>query len=90
MNFGMSTPFIEIFGIAKGAGAKIFSVIDSVPIIDPRADRGAKPSSCEGNLSFRNVIFNYPSRPEVKVLQFSNKLIQTPISSIIHISILNI
>lgn len=67
MNFGMSTPFIEIFGIAKGAGAKIFSVIDSIPTIDPRTDRGAKPSSCEGNLSFRNVIFNYPSRPEVKV-----------------------
>lgn len=67
MNFGFSTPFIEVFGMAKGAGAKIYSVIDSVPLIDPLLDIGEKPDSCKGNIHFKDIVFDYPSRPEVKV-----------------------
>lgn len=67
MNFGMSTPFIEIFGIAKGAGAKIFSVIESKPKINPLADLGLKPNKVIGNIIFKDVSFNYPSRPDVPV-----------------------
>lgn len=74
MNFGISTPFFEVFGMAKGAGAKIFALIDSVPVMDALADKGDKPDSCQGNITFENIYFNYPSRPEVDV-SITNNLI---------------
>lgn len=72
MSLGASSPFIEAFGIAKGAAAKVYKIIESQPLIDPLADAGDVPTSCTGNMTFRNVLFNYPSRPNVKVLQGIN------------------
>lgn len=72
MSLGASSPFIEAFGIAKGAAAKVYNIIESKPLIDPLADVGEVPKICNGNITFRNIIFNYPSRAEVKVLQSVN------------------
>lgn len=72
MSLGASSPFVESFGIAKGAAAKIFQIIENKPFIDPLANIGYCPTTCEGNISFENVFFNYPSRPDVKVLQGIN------------------
>lgn len=72
MSLGASSPFIESFGIAKGAAAKVFQIIETKPLIDPLANTGDVPKSCEGNITLRNVFFNYPSRPNVKVLQGIN------------------
>lgn len=69
MNLGVSTPYIESITVAKGAGAKVFSVIEHQPVIDPMAERGETPARLEGNIAFDNVFFNYPSRADVKVLQ---------------------
>lgn len=69
MSLGASSPFIESFGIAKGAAAKVFQIIENKPLIDPLANIGEIPTTCQGNLTFRNIFFNYPSRPDVKVLQ---------------------
>lgn len=38
------------------------------PQIDSYSEAGYKPDHIKGNLEFRNVYFNYPSRPEVEVL----------------------
>ncbi|CAK4336448.1 unnamed protein product [Aphanomyces euteiches] len=54
---------------AKKAAAKIFSIVDHKPLIDPTADEGIKPEVVRGHIKFTNVSFNYPSRPDIKVLQ---------------------
>ncbi|KAJ9585114.1 hypothetical protein L9F63_020544, partial [Diploptera punctata] len=72
MSFGMSSPYIEAFSIAKGAGAKVLSVIDRVSPINSWSDSGDKPNTLKGNISFKNIRFAYPTRPEVEVLQGLN------------------
>ncbi|XP_037914753.1 ATP-dependent translocase ABCB1 isoform X2 [Hermetia illucens] len=72
MNLGMASPYIEAFGIAKGAGAKVFNLIEQVPTIDPLNAKGLRPLRALGNISFKNVFFQYPTRPDVKVLEGLN------------------
>ncbi|KAB0792508.1 hypothetical protein PPYR_14467 [Photinus pyralis] len=67
--FGMASPFIETFGIAKGAAAKIFGVIASEPSINASKGNGMKFKKMEGKITFRSVHFTYPSRPDLKILQ---------------------
>jgi ATP-binding cassette subfamily B (MDR/TAP) protein 1 len=67
MNFGMSSPYIEAFSIAKGAGAKVFSVIHRVSPINSFSKDGKRPEQMYGNISFRDVHFEYPTRADVKV-----------------------
>lgn len=67
MNFGIASPFIEAFGIAKAAGSKVFSVIDRKSSITSLSNEGDKPIVTKGSIEFKNVAFNYPSRPEVDV-----------------------
>ncbi|KAK5639991.1 hypothetical protein RI129_010802 [Pyrocoelia pectoralis] len=69
MNFGMSSPYIEQFGISKGAATKIFAVIDNIPIINASKSTGLKPNAAKGDIKFRKVHFEYPSRKDVKILQ---------------------
>ena len=38
-------------------------------LIDPENEGGIKPDSCKGEVTFESVEFNYPSRPDVKVLK---------------------
>ncbi|GLH02038.1 Multidrug resistance protein homolog 49 [Gryllus bimaculatus] len=76
MNFGMSSPLIEAFGIAKGAGAKIYSVIERKSPIDSWSEDGLRPSKITGTLEFEDIHFEYPSRKNVKILQGLNLTIQ--------------
>lgn len=66
-NMGMVGSLVGSFGAARGAGAQIFYLLDSVPTINPLANRGTKPSVAEGNIDLKNVVFHYPSRPNVPV-----------------------
>ncbi|CAG8560942.1 15223_t:CDS:2, partial [Racocetra fulgida] len=59
---------IQAFGLAVGAGAKIFETINRIPPIDSYSQDGEQPSSCEGRIQFKNVSFVYPSRPKVQTL----------------------
>ncbi|GJQ78971.1 hypothetical protein Trydic_g133 [Trypoxylus dichotomus] len=72
MNFGMASPYIEAFGIARGAATKVFSVIDNVPIINQSKGSGRRLTKVRGDLVFKNVTFNYPSRSDVEVLKGLN------------------
>lgn len=67
MNLGMSSPYIEAFGIARGAASKIFQVIDNQPTINNSKGNGKTSAKVHGNIQFKDITFNYPSRPDVEV-----------------------
>jgi len=82
---GNTSRFISQLFEAKGASARIFQLLERVPVIpspisssngDENADgnekkdpSGSIPSSMIGNIELKNVSFAYPSRPDVPVLQ---------------------
>lgn len=67
-SIGQTTPYFEAFAQARGAAALVFQVIERKPIIDSSSDSGVKMKDFVGDVEFRNVSFNYPARPDVKVL----------------------
>ncbi|KAI7903328.1 P-loop containing nucleoside triphosphate hydrolase protein [Cokeromyces recurvatus] len=54
---------------ACGAAYKIFATIDRVPEIDPDSDKGLIPDSIKGAIEFKNVMFKYPTRPDLTILK---------------------
>ncbi|KAH8284597.1 hypothetical protein KR018_005431 [Drosophila ironensis] len=72
MNIGMAAPYIEAFGIAKGACAKVFHIIEKIPDINPIDAQGKKKLNAPlTTIEFKSVEFQYPTRPEIPIL---NKL----------------
>ncbi|KAF0442740.1 P-loop containing nucleoside triphosphate hydrolase protein [Gigaspora margarita] len=61
-------PDLQAFGLATGAGAKIFETINRIPPIDSASPNGEKPTNCEGRIQFKNTSFIYPSRPSIMAL----------------------
>ena len=64
--------FVTYFGaisVARGAAASVFEVIDRKPLIDSSSTEGKKPTDVQGVVSFKGVVFNYPSRPEIPILR---------------------
>lgn len=60
---------MEIFASARGSAKNVFAVIDRQSEIDPMNDGGKllDPTEIKGNIEFKDILFNYPSRPDVKV-----------------------
>ncbi|KAH9858203.1 P-loop containing nucleoside triphosphate hydrolase protein [Lenzites betulinus] len=54
---------------ACGAAAKLYATIERVPSIDSASPEGLTPDTCTGEVTFENVDFNYPSRPDVAILK---------------------
>ncbi|NXU86045.1 MDR1 protein, partial [Xiphorhynchus elegans] len=71
-SIGQTAPSIEAFASARGAAYVIFNIIDNEPQIDSYAEAGYKPDHIKGNVEFKNVCFNYPSRPDVEILKGLN------------------
>ncbi|KAK6165339.1 hypothetical protein SNE40_022285 [Patella caerulea] len=71
MSLGNALPYLETFSKARGSADNIFKVIDAKPTIDVSSDKGDKPE-IEGNVELKGIVFTYPSRPDVKVLQDLN------------------
>ncbi|KAH8413681.1 hypothetical protein KR222_003542 [Zaprionus bogoriensis] len=76
MNIGMASPYIEAFGIAKGACAKVFQIIEQIPTINPLEPRGKKLNESLTTIEFRDVEFQYPTRKEIPILNKLNLKIQ--------------
>ncbi|KAG7166971.1 ATP-dependent translocase ABCB1-like [Homarus americanus] len=72
MNVGQAAPYFEAFSVARGAAATIYDIIERKSVIDPTSTVGDKPPSVTGIIEFEDVHFNYPSRPDVKILQGIN------------------
>ncbi|XP_052474766.1 ATP-dependent translocase ABCB1 isoform X2 [Carassius gibelio] len=69
MAVGEANTFTPNYAKAKMAAAHVLMLISRVPAIDNASEDGDKPDKFEGNVSFEDVCFNYPSRPDVPVLQ---------------------
>ncbi|GKZ73112.1 GTPase-activating protein [Aspergillus niger] len=54
---------------ANAAVSRVFSVIERESPIDPSASTGVTHSLVRGEISFEDIHFTYPSRPEGKVLE---------------------
>ncbi|MBL8656622.1 MAG: ATP-binding cassette domain-containing protein [Altererythrobacter sp.] len=62
----------EVYGdLLRGAGAasRLSELLEEAPAIAPPARPQPLPSPPRGSLSFRNVSFRYPTRPEVAALR---------------------
>ena len=66
---GQAAPYVESFNIARSAAGAVYRVIDRYSEIDSSSTTGDSPKNITGNISFRNIYFNYPSRPDVKILR---------------------
>ncbi|PIO63446.1 hypothetical protein TELCIR_14950 [Teladorsagia circumcincta] len=64
---GQAGPQFAVLGAAQGAAASIFEVLDREPEIDSTSNKGRRDMKIKGNIEVKNVIFNYPSRPDIRV-----------------------
>ncbi|KAJ0183043.1 hypothetical protein K1T71_001019 [Dendrolimus kikuchii] len=71
-NIAMCHPHLEIFSRARGAAKSLFKLLERKSNINGMEDKGIKPEQFRGDIEFNNLYFNYPSRPDVKVLRGLN------------------
>ena len=61
--------FAPDFGEAKLSAYRMLTLFERESEIDPNSTDGDTPSKCTGTVSFTNIHFTYPTRPDVKVLK---------------------
>lgn len=68
---GGSASHFSAVSTAQGCAAKVYSIIDRVSPINPLdTETGIKPGEkMRGRITFSDVYFNYPSRPDVPILK---------------------
>ncbi|XP_056375696.1 ATP-binding cassette sub-family B member 5-like isoform X2 [Hyla sarda] len=66
---GQTLSFAPDYSKAKSAASHLFHLFNTEPSIDSYSNEGQKLEKYEGNLALSKVSFNYPSRPDVPVLQ---------------------
>lgn len=64
---GLTSPHLEAFAVARGSATAIFKIVDTTAKIDPLGEHGLKLESLKGNVEFKDIHFEYPSRKDVKV-----------------------
>ncbi|XP_060229863.1 ATP-dependent translocase ABCB1 [Meriones unguiculatus] len=69
MAVGQVSSFAPDYAKAKVSASHILNIIKKVPEIDSYSTEGLKPNQLEGNVTFNGVVFNYPTRPNIPVLQ---------------------
>ncbi|KAJ2780131.1 hypothetical protein H4R18_003635 [Coemansia javaensis] len=68
-----AAPNVSAIVTAQGSAGKVFSIIDRVSPIDPLdTEHGIKVERIRGDISFRDIHFSYPSRPDVPILRGFN------------------
>ncbi|KAM6277328.1 ATP-dependent translocase ABCB1-like [Spheniscus humboldti] len=72
MALGQSSSFAPDYAKAKMSAAHLFMLFERVPSIDSYSEEGEKPETFGGSITIKDVAFNYPNRPEVKILQGFN------------------
>lgn len=73
---GQAVAFAPDYQKAKIAAVRIFQLLDIKPKIDAFSKAGRILDDVKGYIRFKNVRFNYPSRPKVKILRGLNLEIQ--------------
>ncbi|XP_007954825.2 ATP-dependent translocase ABCB1 [Orycteropus afer afer] len=69
MAVGQVSSFAPDYAKAKVSAAHIIMIIEKLPLIDSYSTEGLKPNKLEGNVTFDEVMFNYPTRPDIPVLR---------------------
>ncbi|KAM6411604.1 ATP-dependent translocase ABCB1-like isoform 2-T7 [Pluvialis apricaria] len=72
MALGQSSSFAPDYAKAKISAAHLFLLFERVPSIDSYSEEGEKPETFWGSIVIKDAAFNYPNRPEVKILQGLN------------------
>uniref|UniRef100_A0A8B9Q879 ABC-type xenobiotic transporter n=1 Tax=Apteryx owenii TaxID=8824 RepID=A0A8B9Q879_APTOW len=76
-SLGQAAPNLESVANARGAAYEVYRIISKKRLIDSSSQEGYKPDKLIGEIEFRNIHFNYPSRPDVKILKGLNLKVQT-------------
>ncbi|XP_049995746.1 phosphatidylcholine translocator ABCB4 [Alexandromys fortis] len=66
---GHASSFAPDYAKAKLSAAHLFSLFERQPLIDSYSGEGLWPDKFEGSVTFNEVVFNYPTRPDIPVLQ---------------------
>uniref|UniRef100_A0A452US15 P-type phospholipid transporter n=1 Tax=Ursus maritimus TaxID=29073 RepID=A0A452US15_URSMA len=66
---GHASSFAPDYAKAKLSAAHLFMLLERQPLIDSYSEEGLRPDKFEGNVTFNEVVFNYPTRPDIPVLQ---------------------
>ncbi|KAM4028833.1 ATP-binding cassette sub-family B member 5-like isoform 1-T1 [Anomaloglossus baeobatrachus] len=69
VSVGQTLSFAPDYAKAKSAASHLFALFNREPAIDSYSLKGQKPVNWQGNLELHQISFNYPSRPDVSVLQ---------------------
>ncbi|KAM9353467.1 ATP-dependent translocase ABCB1 [Symphorus nematophorus] len=72
MALGEANSFAPNYAKAKLSAAHLMMLIKREPAIDNLSQEGESPDEFDGNVCFDDVKFNYPSRPDVPILQGLN------------------
>jgi len=72
MSVGQSASFVPNATKAKIAAAAVFKIIDTPPTIDSSSPEGKRLDTVRGDISFKDVSFRYPMRPDAPVLSEFN------------------
>ncbi|XP_065439344.1 ATP-dependent translocase ABCB1-like isoform X3 [Chrysemys picta bellii] len=74
---GQSYPYLESVANARGAAYEVYKVISKHRLLDSSAKEGYRPDKLKGDITFKNIHFCYPSRPDVKILKGLNLKVQS-------------
>ncbi|XP_028280398.1 ATP-dependent translocase ABCB1 [Parambassis ranga] len=72
MAVGEANSFAPNYAKAKLSASHLMMLLNKQPAIDNLSQEGESPDKFDGNVSFDSVKFNYPSRPDVPILQGLN------------------
>uniref|UniRef100_A0A8B9GKA4 ATP binding cassette subfamily B member 4 n=1 Tax=Amazona collaria TaxID=241587 RepID=A0A8B9GKA4_9PSIT len=72
MALGQTSSFAPDYAKAKISATHLLLLFERVPLIDSYSEEGEKPETFGGTITIKDVAFNYPNRPEVKILQGLN------------------
>eukprot|EP01117_Protostelium_nocturnum_P020650 TRINITY_DN93_c0_g1_i2.p1 TRINITY_DN93_c0_g1~~TRINITY_DN93_c0_g1_i2.p1 ORF type:complete len:1279 (-),score=509.25 TRINITY_DN93_c0_g1_i2:186-4022(-) len=62
-------PNLSSIATGRAAASKVFKTIERVPLIDTDSTTGRKLEKVEGSISFKEINFHYPTRPNVPILK---------------------
>jgi ABC-type multidrug transport system fused ATPase/permease subunit len=71
-SLGQAAPYFQVIGNSQGAGFRIFETLARDSPIDSCSSKGLKPEKIQGDITFTDVNFTYPSRPDVPILSTFN------------------
>ncbi|EPS64351.1 hypothetical protein M569_10429, partial [Genlisea aurea] len=81
LSLGQAAPDITAFIRAKASAYPIFEMIERRTVNKTSSKEGRRLSEVEGHIQFRNVVFSYPSRPDVLI--FNRLCLDIPAGKIV-------